>query len=171
MDLCSSAPAVSCCGGQQRSCRAPSCQTLFSSSRALRLTTRPTRSNALTALQLPQQPAWYSAAPSSHSLDSGLWAGIDRAAHASAALMLPITFLALAWITSHLFPAMASGVKRGATRPTEVAPALMKSPALSRSTPEVGLSFKKGSADETALIQAAPPATPGKIFWEGAPAL
>ena len=50
-------------------------------------------------------------------------------------------------------------------------PSCTKSPALSRSTPEVGLSCSIGRAPLTALTQAAPPATPGKIFCTGAPAL
>mmetsp|Transcript_19339 Transcript_19339/g.61658 ORF Transcript_19339/g.61658 Transcript_19339/m.61658 type:complete len:221 (+) Transcript_19339:174-836(+) len=91
-------------------------------------------------------------------------------AHASAALTLPITLVALACTTSHLLPAMTSGGKSGATRPIEH-PSCTKSPALSRSTPEVGLSCSIGRAPLTALTQAAPPATPGKIFCTGAPAL
>merc|ERR1719326_1224577 len=67
--------------------------------------------------------------------------------------------------------ATASGGKSGATRPTDEAPALRKSPALSRSTPDVGLSVSMGRALETAPTHAAPPATPGKIFCTGAPAL
>mmetsp|Transcript_26622 Transcript_26622/g.57474 ORF Transcript_26622/g.57474 Transcript_26622/m.57474 type:complete len:211 (+) Transcript_26622:413-1045(+) len=82
-----------------------------------------------------------------------------------------MTFSAFAWMTSHLAPPTASGGKSGATRPIELAPFLRKSPALSRSTPEVGLSASIGSAAETALTHMWPPATPGKIFWTGAPAL
>merc|ERR1719247_3692566 len=87
------------------------------------------------------------------------------------ALTLPMTFCALAWMTSHFSPMTASGGKSGATRPIEEAPALRKSPALSRSTPEVGLTVSMGRALETAPTHAAPPATPGKIFCTGAPAL
>mmetsp|Transcript_23416 Transcript_23416/g.58158 ORF Transcript_23416/g.58158 Transcript_23416/m.58158 type:complete len:211 (-) Transcript_23416:103-735(-) len=82
-----------------------------------------------------------------------------------------MTLAAFAWMTSHFSPATASGGNRGATRPTELAPFLRKSPALSRSTPDVGLSVSIGSAAETALTHMWPPATPGKIFWTGAPAL
>merc|ERR1719409_1992891 len=77
----------------------------------------------------------------------------------------------LALMTSHLAPATASAGKRGATRPIELAPFLRNSPALSRSTPEVGLSLSIGIAADTAFTHAAPPATPGKIFCTGAPAL
>merc|ERR1719261_2239428 len=89
---------------------------------------------------------------------------------AIAALTLPITLTALALMTSQLPAATASAGKRGATRPMELAPFLRKSPALSRSTPEVGLSLSMGIAADTALTHAAPPATPGKIFCTGAPA-
>mmetsp|Transcript_2304 Transcript_2304/g.3692 ORF Transcript_2304/g.3692 Transcript_2304/m.3692 type:complete len:204 (-) Transcript_2304:132-743(-) len=82
-----------------------------------------------------------------------------------------MTFLAFAVIWSQLPAATASGGKSGATSPTELAPFLRKSPALSRSTPEVGLSVSMGIAAETALTHMWPPATPGKIFWTGAPAL
>merc|ERR1719201_932096 len=88
-----------------------------------------------------------------------------------AALTLPMTLTALAWIASQLPGATASAGKSGATRPIELAPPLRNSPALSRSTPEVGLSLSIGMAAETALTQAAPPATPGNIFCTGAPAL
>ena len=62
------------------------------------------------------------------------------------------------------------GVARAGGRRAEH-PSCTKSPALSRSTPEVGLSCSIGRAPLTALTQAAPPATPGKIFCTGAPAL
>ena len=87
------------------------------------------------------------------------------------ALTLPMTFCAFAVITSHLPLRTASGGKRGATRPTDEAPFLRNSPALSRSTPLVGLRLSIGRAADTAFTHAAPPATPGKIFWTGAPAL
>jgi len=59
---------------------------------------------------------------------------------------------------------MAAGSNNGATSPTDAAPFLKNSPALSRSTPDVGLIAKKGRAELTALTQAGPPATPGKSF-------
>mmetsp|Transcript_4044 Transcript_4044/g.10293 ORF Transcript_4044/g.10293 Transcript_4044/m.10293 type:complete len:234 (-) Transcript_4044:43-744(-) len=65
--------------------------------------------------------------------------------------------------------AMSEGSKRGATRPTEQAPALRNSPALSRSTPDVGLMLSMGRAAETAFTKLAPPATPGNSFCTGAP--
>ena len=47
---------------------------------------------------------------------------------------------------------------------TDAAPFLRNSPALSRSTPDVGLMLRNGSAELTAFTHMGPPATPGKSF-------
>mmetsp|Transcript_28621 Transcript_28621/g.88522 ORF Transcript_28621/g.88522 Transcript_28621/m.88522 type:complete len:204 (+) Transcript_28621:150-761(+) len=82
-----------------------------------------------------------------------------------------MTLTAFARIWSQSSAWTATGSKSGATRPMDAAPFMRKSAALSRSTPDVGLSFSIGSAFETALTQLLAPATPGKIFCKGAPSL
>lgn len=82
---------------------------------------------------------------------------------------LAMTLAAFFAMTSKFPAAIAAWSKRGATRPTEAAPFFRYSPALSKSTPLVGLIARKGKAELTAFTQLGPPATPGNNFWSGAP--
>merc|ERR1719333_1472016 len=74
-----------------------------------------------------------------------------------------MTLAAFARIWSQSPAWTAAGSNKGATRPTDAAPFMRKSPALSRSTPDVGFSRSMGRAAETALNTRARRRRPGRF--------